>query len=53
MKRSRRCKGSNSEQRDCVTLGEQQDLEMVWLNFEVFKCHREYNLNLKAHSLSS
>lgn len=36
-----------------MTQGEQQDLGMVWLNFEVFNCHRKHNLNVKAYSLSS
>lgn len=27
--------------------GEQQDSGMAWFNFEIFKCHREYNLNLR------
>lgn len=36
-----------------VTQENQQNLRIAWLNFEVFKCHSECNLNLKIYSLSS
>lgn len=50
MKRGRR---AVTKAERSVTLGKQQNLGIAWLNFEVFKCHRECNLNLKVYSLSS
>lgn len=35
--------GQQLKQSDCVTLEEQWDLEMVWLNYEIFKYHTECN----------